>query len=402
METIIFQFTEHHNGYHNITLKVEDSSMMKSNVDWIELMPDDEAPTIEEYTLIYEDTEEEVLMEDGMYITDEDQVIIFNASSAVDGEGEIVDWVWTFGDDTGSLNGEVVEHYFADPGQFNITLRVVDAVGNEIELLNSSMVSVNDTTEPMAVIKSFDDYDIGDEVEMNATQSYDPRTTGDLEEDIVSWTWYYRTSDQNYTEQIEIGTEQVFNYTFTEPGQYIVNLSVVDKTGLEGWAEKNLYISGADLQALSITFTDPEIDNLREGDKAKISISYTNAGTVDVTENWTIRITDAGTKIKEEMVTETIGAGETHYYNFSYKLKGSDEREFVVYLDFDDDISESVEDNNQIDTTVTVIESKWGIDWWWFVIILAIVLVGYVVYMKYTRGEWGYEPIQRWWEKRNA
>jgi PKD repeat protein len=406
METIIFQFTNHYNGYHNVTLQVQDSSMKKSNIDWIEFMPDNEAPTIEEYTLVYKDTNENLTMEGDMFTTDEDLIIVFNASSAVDGmgevKGEIVDWVWIFGDDTASQNGEVVEHYFADPGQYNITLRVVDAVGNEIELLNSTVIKVNDATPPMAVIKAFGDYDIGDPVEMNGTQSYDPRTTGDLKDDIVSWTWYYMTQGQNWTEQTEFGTEPVFNHTFNEPGQYLINLSVVDKAGLEGWVEKGLYISGPDLQVISITFTDPEVDDLRKGERAKISVAYTNAGTVDIDGNWTIRITDNGDKVKEEDITGTIKPGETHYYNFSYKLKEGDERNFVAYVDFGNTISEMSEDNNQIDTTVPVEPSDPIIKWWWFVIILLIVLVAYVVYMKYTRGEWGYEPVQRWWEKRNA
>jgi hypothetical protein len=400
MEIITFQFTQNFNGYHNITLQVEDSSMKKSNIDWINLMPDNAAPTIEEYTLEYKETGENLTMEGEVYVSDEDLFIVFNASSAVDGKGEIVDWVWTFGDDTGSVNGEVVDHHFADPGQYNVTLRVLDAVGNEIELLNSTIIKVNDATPPMAVIKQFGDYDIGEPVEMNGTQSYDPMV-GDPEA-VVSWTWYYMSFGQNWTEQVEIGTQEVFNHTFVEPGQYIINLSVVDKAGLEGWVEKSLHINGPDLQALSITFTDPEVDNLRKGERAKISVAYTNVGTVKVDGNWTIRITDNGDKVKEEEITGTIEPGETHYYNFSYKLKEGDERLFVVYVDYGDTISEMSEDNNQIDTTVPVEPSEPIIKWWWFVIILIIVLVAYVVYMKYTRGEWGYEPVQRWWEKRNA
>lgn len=406
METIVFQFTTHHGSYYNITLQVEDSSMKKSNKDWIELMPDSEAPMIEEYTMIYEETGVNLTMEGDMFTTDEDLIIVFNASSAVDGEGDtkgvIVDWVWTFGDDTGSVNGEVVEHNFADPGEYNITLRVVDAVGNEIELLNSSTIKVYDTTAPMAVIYPFLDTKVGDAVEFNGTQSYDPRVSGDLEEDIVSWTWYYRVSGENWTEQIELGTMEVFNDTFDVPGNYIINLTVVDKSGLEGWAEKVLPVSGPDLQVVSITFTDPQVDDLRKGERAKISIAYTNVGTVEVNGTWTIRITDNGKKIKEEEISGVIEAGDTHYYNFSYKLKEG-ERIFEVWADYNDDIAESDDDQtNYLDTTVTVEDSEPIWHWWYLLIIIGIVLVAYVVYMKYTRGEWGYEPVQRWWEKRNA
>ncbi|MBN1390501.1 MAG: PKD domain-containing protein, partial [Candidatus Thermoplasmatota archaeon] len=403
MKEITFQFTAHKDGYHNITLQVQDTSMLKSNVDWLLLMPDGQAPTLDSYTLIFKETKENVTMDGEKYAADEDLIIIFNASLADDGEGEIVDWVWTFSDGTKSLNGDVVEHPFSDPGEFNVTLRVVDAVGNELELLNSSTVVVSDKTKPMAVIKPFPDVKQGDVVEMNATQSYDPRTTGNLKEEIVAWKWYVRPEDKNWTVQEEIGDEQVFNYTFERPGTYIINMSVEDKSGLVGWAEKILLVSGPDLQVKSITFTNPEENDLKKGERAKVSIAYSNEGTVEVNDTWTIRISlDGDGKIKEEMITAKIEPGKTQYFNFSFELKKKGEHTISVYVDFNGDIAEMNEDNNKLETQITIKESEGWFEWWYLLIVLAVILVGYVVYMKYTRSEWGYEPIQRWWEKRNA
>ncbi len=284
MEEITFKFMTHKNGYHNITLQVVDTSMQKSNVDWIEIMPDGEAPMITEYTLMFKETGDNVTMEEEMYMADEDLVIVFNASEADDGEGEIVDWVWTFGDDTGSVNGEVVEHPFMDPGEFNITLRVVDAVGNEKELLNSSTIKIADTTDPFSVIKAFTtDYKQDETVELNASQSYDSRSTGQLKENIVAWAWYVRANGVNSTEQELISNEEIFDYVFEKPGDYILNLSVTDMAGLTGYVEKIVPISGPDLQVLEIKFTDPDINDLREDDEPTISIVYTNSGTVEIT-----------------------------------------------------------------------------------------------------------------------
>ncbi|MGA1819494.1 MAG: PKD domain-containing protein [Thermoplasmatota archaeon] len=403
MEEITFRFTAHKNGYHNITLQVEDSSKLKSNVDWLLLMPDGEAPTIETYTLVYKKDKTNVTMEDGKYVTDEDLVIIFNASTAGDGEGEIVAWTWTFSDNTKSLNGDVVEHPFSDPGEYNITLTVKDAVGNEIELLNSSTIIVKDTTKPLAVIKPFPDVKQGDEVEMNASQSYDPRTTGNLKEDIVAWTWYKRAEKENYTVQEEIGDEQIYKYIFDKPGTYIINLTVEDRSGLTGWVEKVLLVSGPDLQVRSITFTDPEETKLRKNDRAKVSIAYSNEGTIEINDTWTIRIDrDDGKKIKEEQITVKLEPGETLYYNFSFKLSFKGEHTLIAYVDYGEVIAEMNEDNNKLETKFTVIDEESIWHWWYVLIAIAIILVAYVVYMKYTRSEWGYEPIQRWWERRNA
>jgi hypothetical protein len=403
MEKFTFQFTANSNDFYNITLNVQDSSMLRSEkLDWIHLMPDDKAPTVETFTMIYVDTGENLTMEGEMYLADEDLEIEFNASDATDGkEGVIVDYVWTFGDDTPSVNGEVVIHRFSDPGTFNVSLRIVDAVGNEVELVNHTTIKVADTTKPMAVIKPFPDVDQGDSVEMNASQSYDPRSTGNLEEDIVAWTWTMRAEGQNWTLQEEFGTERIFNNTFDEPGTYIINLTVTDKTGLTGYVEKILLVSGPDLQIRGVTFSDPDENDMTEKEETTISVAYSNAGTVDVNATWKIVIKDNTKVVKEHEVVGVIKAGETFYYNTTYKLKKG-ARNFEVMLDFDDVVKEMNEDNNEFETSVDVKGAPSPIKWWYVAIALLVVLIGYVVYMKYTRSEWGYEPIQRWWERRNA
>jgi PKD repeat protein len=403
MEKFTFQFTANSNDFYNITLNVQDSSMLRSEmVDWIHLMPDNKAPTVEDYTMIYLETGENLTMEGEMYLADEDLEIEFNATSAKDGEnGVIVDYVWTFGDDTPAVNGDVVVHRFTDPGTFNVTLKIVDAVENEVELLNHTTIKVSDTTKPMSVIKPFPDTDQGDSVEMNASQSYDPRSTGNLEEDIVAWTWTKRAEGQNWTVQEEFGTQKVFNYTFTEPGTYIINLTVTDKTGLTGYVEKILLVSGPDLQIMGVTFSDPDENNLREKEETTLSIAYSNAGTVDINATWKIVIKDNTKVVKEHDVVGVIKAGDTMYYNTTYELKAG-ARNFEVILDFDDVVKEMSDENNNFETSVDVKDAPSIIKWWYVAIALLIVLIGYVVYMKYTRGEWGYEPIQRWWERRNS
>jgi len=403
MEKITFQFTANSNDFYNITLNVQDSSMLRSEkLDWIHLMPDNRAPTVETYTMIYVESGENLTMEGVFYLAEEDLEIEFNATSASDGSnGVIVDYVWTFGDDSASVNGEVVIHRFADPGTYNVSLRIVDAVANEVELVNHTTIKVGDTTKPMAVIKPFPDVDQGDSVEMNASQSYDPRSTGNLEDDIVAWTWTKRAEGQNWTVQEEFGTQKIFNYTFTGPGTFIINLTVTDRTGLTGYVEKILLVSGPDLQIKGVTFSDPDENDMTEKEETTISVAYSNSGTVDVNATWKIVIKDNTEVVKEHEVVGVIKAGETFYYNTTYKLKDG-ARKFEVTLDFDDTVKEMNEENNKFETSVDVKKAPSPIKWWYVAIALLVVLIGYVVYMKYTRGEWGYEPVQRWWEKRNS
>ncbi|MFO8052229.1 MAG: PKD domain-containing protein [Thermoplasmatota archaeon] len=403
MDSITVQFPQ--DVHYNVTLKVEDTAGVASKTDdWVWITADGTPPTIDDYTMKIKDTGENVTYDEGTnnYTVDEDLEILLNASTAKDGEhGEIVGHIWLFDDGSGALNGEVVTKRFADPGFYNIQLKLQDAVGNEMVVENKTIV-VNDVTDPMAVIKPFPDTTQGDEVEMNATQSYDPRTTGNVEEDIVAWTWYVRKQSEDWEDQEEIGDEQVFTYVFEEPGTYVVNLSVEDRSGLTGHLEKVLLVSGPDLQVLSLTFEDPDENNLHDGDRPHLSIAYSNEGTVSVNDTWVLEVLVNGDTVKEETIETELKAGQVSYYNFTYELpKGQDERVFEVVLDRDNDIAEMEEENNNFETTVTVAVEDSPITVWVILVVIAVVLIGYVVYMRFTRQEWGYEPIQRWWENRN-
>ncbi len=118
---------------------------------------------------------------------------------------------------------------------------------------------------------------------------------------------------------------------------------------------------------------------------------------------WKLKVTDGTHIVAEKEVTGTIAPGETRYYNHTGYALYRGERTFTVTLDIEGDVDEMDEDQtNTLTTVVTVKAKKAWIQWWMVAIAIAVILVGYVVYMKYTRGEWGYEPVQRWWEKRNS
>ncbi|MGA1821027.1 MAG: PKD domain-containing protein [Thermoplasmatota archaeon] len=393
-DIITLNFTKNSNKFFNVTLKVKDSSGELSKADWIHLMPDGASPVVNNYTLWDTEEEEYVMMEGGMYHIDEDMELEFNATNSTD-NSKIVDYIWNFGDDSGTVNGDVVDHRYADPGRYNISLKVVDAVGNERKLANRTIM-VRDTTLPAPVIKPFPDVTQGDVVEFNGTQSYDPRTTGNDYDAIVSYTWTFVYDDENITL-----SGDVVNYTFDIPGDYIINLTVEDEAGQVYWTEKTLFVSGPDLQVRTVNFRDPDENHMNGGEKTHVSVVIANDGLYEAKSNWTIQVFDRDRKVKEQKITAVIGAGETHEFNFTFKLR-SGEREIKVILDTNNDVPETLEDNNEYTTTIDVEDPEPIFEWWWFAIALAVVLVVYVVFMKVTRDEWGYEVIVEWWKKRNA
>jgi hypothetical protein len=58
------------------------------------------------------------------YVVD-DLSVVFDASSSLDPDGEILDWYWTFGDEVSGL-GETFKHDYHKSGTYNVTLTVVD------------------------------------------------------------------------------------------------------------------------------------------------------------------------------------------------------------------------------------------------------------------------------------
>ncbi|MCU0798787.1 MAG: PKD domain-containing protein [Candidatus Thermoplasmatota archaeon] len=396
-EQITFQFTVHSDSYYNITLFVKDSSGLRSPLDWINLMPDSKAPTIDTYTLY--NTEKKTYLE-APYGIDEDVLLEFNASTA-DDEGVIADHVWSFSDGSGTLNGDIVKHRFADPGTYNISLLIRDTAGNELKLVNRT-ISVRDTTKPLPVfVITPTDVKIGAKVKLNASQSYDPRTTGKLYNALVNYTWQMYKVGSNYTTQVTIGTGKVLEYTFSQPGNWVVNLTVADGTQLKGWYEKTIFVGGPDLQIEAITFVKPEQTKLREGDKAKISIRIKNNGLVDTPKNttWYVKITMNGKTIKNESIDIVVAKGKTIYTNITYELKNKGSKEFEVYLDPTNAVQESEETNNKLKTQATIKEAKPWFEWWYALILVAVILVVYVVFMRVSKSQWGYEPIVELWKK---
>ncbi len=65
----------------------------------------------------------------GPYLAAEGEEILFDATGSMDPDGEIVEYVWDFGDGTGG-SGAVVMHIYATAGIYTVVLGVADDDGN--------------------------------------------------------------------------------------------------------------------------------------------------------------------------------------------------------------------------------------------------------------------------------
>jgi len=143
-------------------------------------------------------------------------------------------------------------------------------------------------------------------------------------------------------------------------------------------------LEGPDIEVTFIEFSNPDINNLRVNDKPKISIGITNRGTIEINQTWTIRITDNQQIVREEKITNPIAPGELYYYNIShYKLKKF-ERLFEVYVDYNNEINETNEENNVLTTVANVKHGTPFVDLFLLMIFIIIPIniacISYVIF----------------------
>ena len=151
---------------------------------------------------------------------DEGWTIGFNGSNSHDNYG-IVNFTWSIEEmEPVLLYGPEIEYKFNEPGIFNVTLTVQDISGNQDS--DTINVTVNDITEPITNAGSDISVDCGTEVVFEDEFSID------------------NVGIENYTWSFEYGSSEIDLYgpapvfTFEIPGEYVVELTVTDGSGLKG------------------------------------------------------------------------------------------------------------------------------------------------------------------------
>ncbi|MEM2943743.1 MAG: ABC transporter substrate-binding protein [Methanomassiliicoccales archaeon] len=108
--------------------------------------------------------------------------VTFDASESADPDGEIVEYIWNFGDgSTDNVAGAVVTHTYPFPGKYLVTITVVDNKGARttnwnapirIEVLPPAIEEPDNATQPYAVVATSGDVIESDtKVEFDASSS---------------------------------------------------------------------------------------------------------------------------------------------------------------------------------------------------------------------------------------
>jgi len=141
----------------------------------------------------------------------------FSAGYSHDDKG-IADYFWDFGDphDTAPQAELVTTHTYLYPGTYLVKLTVIDAEG---KLDSEKLAVVVQNPPPVPNLALSDDAPhAGDEVDFDATASYDPNGT------ISSFAWDFGDG--------ESGSGVKVSHTYAVEGSYVVALTVTDNEGM--------------------------------------------------------------------------------------------------------------------------------------------------------------------------
>ncbi|MFQ6064779.1 MAG: PKD domain-containing protein [Candidatus Bathyarchaeia archaeon] len=164
------------------------------------------------------------------------EVIAFDASDSYDPDGNITSYFWDFGDNTTEFyvkgvnltdtTGVVVEHAYADDGNYTVTLTVTDD-DNATDTATATKTVLN-RTPVVKFTESADTAYISEAITFNASDSYDP------DGNITSYFWDFGdNTTEFYVKGVNLTdtTGVVVEHAYDINGTFTVILNVTDDDG---------------------------------------------------------------------------------------------------------------------------------------------------------------------------
>jgi len=151
----------------------------------------------------------------------------FDGTQSSDSDGSIVSYDWDFDDGT-TTSGDVVTHSFSE-GTYTVELNVTDDEGSSVVTTNT--VEVAPDTAPTA---DFDAEKTGMDVEFDASDS------GDDDGTVDEYQWEFGDGNTATT------ADPVITHTYSNKGDYTVNLTVVDDDSNTSTTSKTVSVGNND------------------------------------------------------------------------------------------------------------------------------------------------------------
>lgn len=138
----------------------------------------------------------------------------FDASKSTDADGQIIDYVWEFGDG-GKATGKTVTYTYNQKGRFIASLSIID---NDFRVGTSQVEIIASRGEPFAY---FEPSSVKGMMPMTVT--FDASGSTDVDGQIVSYDWSFGDG--------KTGSGKVVAYTYSSGGKFNATLTVTDNEG---------------------------------------------------------------------------------------------------------------------------------------------------------------------------
>ena len=367
-------------GEHTVTLTVTDA-FGASNSASVTIMADGINPVPDFTATVKSGTDDEGTAYNDSNVEEDYTTVVFDASSSTDAVG-IDSYSWDFGDES-TDTGNVTNHIFADPGDFNVVLTVTDAAGNNDS--KTMTISVKDVTIPSAEFSWSYTNETGGMVtgaamegeptHFNATGSTD-NSEGDL-----TYNW-------NFGDMSDSASGATTSHTFdnlTDDG-FDVILTVTDASGNADVITYNIKPAQKERPDLYISELSFSNDNPTEGSTVTFDATVKLLG-MNITDSFEVGFfldTKDGEQIGSEIVDgSNMSFGIEHGYNVSTTWKATSGAHTIVVVADSTNVIDESEEKNDLPKVITVSSEDDSSDVTSMVMIIAVVLlsvgsVGYI------------------------
>ena len=187
--------------------------------------------------------------------------VAFDAGGSLSPTGEIVGYEWTFGDGTTATTAATaVTHTYDDPGEYAVTLTVVDEAGRTAQATDSLTVR----GEPGAAFAVQPrTAESGETVTFDAGGSTSPNG------DIVDYEWAFGDG------RTETTGDTAVTHVYDDPGEYTVSLTVEDTTGKLDTVTRPVTVESVDDPETTV---DSDAERDETGGSVEATVSNARAG----------------------------------------------------------------------------------------------------------------------------
>jgi formylglycine-generating enzyme required for sulfatase activity len=133
----------------------------------------------------------------------------------------VMQWLWDFGDDT-TGEGQVVDHLYAAPGCYTVTLTVILSNGMQGVYSREVCFASGDNNPPVAVPDAPETAPAGSDVQLDGQESFDP------DDDDITFLWSIVSAPAGSAATLDDPTSPTPKLLGPIPGTYVLSLQVSD------------------------------------------------------------------------------------------------------------------------------------------------------------------------------